>query len=355
MILLTGMVIALVVSLLLTPLMSRFATKTGMVDKTEKQGVGGIPTIGGVAIFLGFAAAILAGLIIFPVLPGASIADTPLSWQAVCILMLSAGFLMAVTGFLDDRFQLSPSMKLTLHSVVALIAGIFFVLKGAHVRLFLDAGSIAWLAAPVTLLWLLGITNSINLLDHADGVTAGVSVISAMFFAALNYLHGNPAVAYISVALAGASLGFLFYNFPPASTFMGDCGSNFLGFMLGIIAVLGVYTPKNSIPFLAVLSPLLILALPLVDTVMVLIYRKNHGKPLFQGDKNHLAHRLMRMGYSSKTTVIILYIFSVILGTLALLLPTLRPYQAVLAFVNAVGVISVFTIFIVHGERGIQK
>jgi len=355
MILLTGMVIALVVSLILTPLLSRLSVKTGMVDRTVKTRQGGIPTLGGVAIFLGFAVSISAGLLIFPVLPGESIADTSLSWQTICVLMLSAGFLMALTGFIDDKFQLSPFMKLLLHSLVAVIAGVFFLLKGAQIRLFLDAGSIAWLAAPVTLIWLLGITNSINLLDHADGVTAGVSAISALFFAALNYMHGNPAVAFISVALAGASLGFLFFNFPPASTFMGDCGSNFLGFMLGIIAVLGVYTPKDSIPYIAVLSPLLILAVPLVDTVMVLVYRRNHGTPLFQGDKNHLAHRLMRMGYSSKTTVIMLYIFSVILGTLALLLPTLRVYQAVLAFVNAIGVISIFAIFIAHGERDTDK
>jgi UDP-GlcNAc:undecaprenyl-phosphate GlcNAc-1-phosphate transferase len=355
MILLTSLTVALVFSLLLTPLMSRLAGKLGFVDRGNRSGSSGIPVMGGVAVFLGFAAAIVAGMLIFPVLPGESIADTPLSWQSICILVLASGFLMALTGFLDDRFELSPRTKLLLHSVVVLIAGAFFVVNGAQVHLFLEGGRIAWLAAPITLVWLLGITNSVNLLDHADGVTAGVSAISALFFAALNVMHGNPAVAFISVALAGASIGFLFYNFPPASTFMGDCGSNFLGFMLGIIAVLGVYTPRGSIPYLAVLSPLLIVAVPLVDTVMVLVYRKKHGSPLFQGDKNHLAHRLMRMGYSKRTTVFMLYIFSVILGTTALLLPTLQPYQAVLAFVNAIGVISIFALFISQGEKGFHR
>lgn len=352
MILLTSLVIALVVSLLMTPLMSRLACKWGFVDSKGKTENTGMPVMGGIAIFLGFAVAITAGMLIFPVLPDESIADTPLSWRSICILVLVSGFLMALTGFLDDKFELSPRMKLFLHSVVAIIVGILFVMNGAQVRLFLEGSRLAWLAAPITLIWLLGITNSINLLDHADGVTAGVSAISAIFFAALNFMHGNPAITFISVALAGASLGFLFFNFPPASTFMGDCGSNFLGFMLAIIAVLGVYTPRGSIPYLAVLSPLLILAVPIVDTAMVLVYRKRRGAPLFQGDKNHLAHRLMRMGYSRRTTVIMLYIFSVILGTMALLLPTLQPYQAILAFVNAIGVISVFTIFIAHGEKG---
>ncbi len=352
MILTTSLVISLLVSLMLTPLMSRLAGKWGLTDRKDKTGNRGTPIMGGVAIFSGFAAAMIAGMLIFPVLPGENIADTQLSWRSVCVLVLVSGFLMALTGFLDDKYELSPRMKLLLHSFVAIIVGTMFVANGAQVRLFLEGSHVAWLTAPITLIWLLGITNSINLLDHADGVTAGVTAISAIFFAALNVMHGNPAIAFISVALAGASLGFLFFNFPPASTFMGDCGSNFLGFMLGIVAVLGVYTPRGSIPYISVLSPLLILAVPMVDTVMVLIYRKKRGAPLFTGDKNHLAHRLMRMGYSRKTTVTILYIFSVILGTMALLLPTLQPRQAILAFVNAIGVISVFTIFISRGEKG---
>ena len=352
MILLTSLVTALIVSFIVTPLMSRIALKFNIVDSKNKPGTFGTPIMGGVAIFIGFAVSIVAGILIFPVLPGQNIVDTPLSWRSMCFLMLISGFFMALTGFLDDKYELSPAMKLFLHSVVAVIAGSLFLVNGAQVRLFLEGSSIAWVAAPVTLIWLIGITNSINLLDHADGVTSGISAIAALFFAALNFMHGNPAIAFISVALAGASLGFLFFNFPPASIYMGDCGSNFLGFMLGIVAVLGVYTPHGSIPYLAILSPLLILAVPIVDTIMVLVYRKKHGSPLFKGDKNHLAHRLMRMGYSRKTTIIILYIISVILGTIALLLPTLQPYQAILGFVNAVGVISVFTIFITHGEKG---
>lgn len=352
MILLTSLVVALVVSLLLTPFTSRLAGKWGFVDGKNKPGNQGIPVMGGVAVFAGFAVAIVAGMMIFPVLPGENIADTSISWHSMCILMLVSGFLMALTGLIDDKYELSPLLKLILHSIVAIVAGALFLMNGAQVRLFLDGSSLAWLTAPITLIWLLGITNSINLLDHADGVTAGVSAIAALFFAALNYMHGNPAIAFISVALAGASIGFLFFNFPPASTFMGDCGSNFLGFMLGIIAVLGVYTPQGSIPYLAIFSPILILAVPIVDTVMVLIYRKNRGAPLFKGDKNHLAHRLMRMGYSRRTTVLILYIVSIVLGTLALLLPTLRPYQAVLAFVNAIGVIALLSIFVINGEKG---
>lgn len=351
MILFTAFIIALVVSLLFTPLASRLAFRLGMMDGDSSEDAPGIPSIGGLAIFLGFTASMLAGMIIFPVLPGQTIVDTSISWRMLCLLMVFSGLLMTVTGFIDDRIELKPTTKLLLHSIVAAAAGVFFILRGAKLSLFLDTGGLYWMAAPITLLWLLGITNSINLLDHADGVTSGITAIAAFFFATLNFINGNPAIAYVSVAIAGASIGFLFYNFPPASTYMGDSGSNFLGFMLGLVAVLGIYTPRGSIPWLAVMSPLLILALPIVDTIMVLIYRKRKGAPLFKGDKNHLAHRLARLGYSRKTSVMILYIFSVVMGTTALMLPTLEPYQAVLAFLNAAGVVSVFAIFISRGER----
>jgi len=349
------MIIALVISLIFTPLASRLALRLGMVDRKMGKSSSPVPSIGGLAIFLGFALSITAGLVIFPIFPDQGIADTPISWRSLCLLIIGSGFLMTATGFIDDRFELSPSMKLLLHSIVSIAVGVLFVLKGAQLRLFLEGSSLSWLAAPVTLLWLLGITNSVNLLDHADGVTAGIAAIAALFFAALNFINGNPAVAYISVALAGASIGFLFYNFPPASTFMGDCGSNFLGFMLGIIAVLGIYTPRGSIAHLSVMSPLLILAVPFVDTVMVLLYRRKRGAPLFRGDRNHLAHRLERMGFTGTTSVLMLYIFSIVMGTTALLLPTLRPYQAALAFLNAAGVITVFAIFMAHGERSRSK
>jgi len=326
--------------------------RLGATDRKQGNAESQVPTTGGLAVFLGFAVSMVAGMIVFPVLPGQIVADTGISWRPLCVMMLAAGLLMTATGFIDDRIYLKPVTKLVLHSLVVVAAGIFFILKGAQVRLFLDTGGLNWLAVPITLAWLVGITNSFNLLDHADGVTSGIAAISAFFFALFNYINGHPDISYISIAIAGASIGFLFFNFPPATIYMGDSGSNFLGFMLGVVAVLGVYTSGDTNPYLAVVSPLLILAVPLVDTVMVLLYRKKSGKPLFTGDKNHLAHRLMRMGYSRRTTVVLLYIFSIVMGTTALLLPTLNSFQVILAFVNAAGAVAVFSIFIAHGDRG---
>jgi UDP-GlcNAc:undecaprenyl-phosphate GlcNAc-1-phosphate transferase len=256
---------------------------------------------------------------------------------------------MTVAGLLDDILGLRPSTKLVMQTVAALVVGFIFIWKGTQVRLFLTGGT-AWLAAPVTMIWLVGITNSVNLLDHADGLAAGVSAIAAGIFSVINILYGNYAIAFISAALAGASAGFLVFNFNPASLFMGDCGSNMLGFMLGIVAVLGVYTPEGSIRELAVITPLLVLAIPIVDTLFVMLYRRRRKLPLLSPDRNHLAHRLMRIGFSHRESVLIVYLIGLLMGVLALLLPTLNVLQAVLLFVHAAGVIVLFSLFIHKGE-----
>jgi len=222
-------------------------------------------------------------------------------------------------------------------------------------NIFLTGSSYAWLTAPLTVIWLVGITNSVNLLDHADGLSAGTCAIAAIFFTVVNLISGNYSVAFISVTLAGATIGFLFYNYNPASIFMGDCGSNMLGFMLGIIAVLGVYTPEGSIREIAIFTPVLILALPLIDTVFVLQYRWKHGRPLFDADRNHLAHRLMRLGLSHTQAVLVLLVVAVLMGTLALLLPTLKPYQAILLFAHALGLVALFSFFMNRAEIGENK
>ena len=284
-------------------------------------------------------------------LPEGNIADTPLNWQSLGFMVVGGGFLLALTGLLDDILELSPRTKLMMQSLSALAVGVYFVVKGAQVSLFLSGGSLAWLAAPITLIWLVGITNSLNLLDHADGLAAGITAIATAFLTVINLTAGNEAIAFVCAALSGASCGFLVFNFNPASIFMGDCGSNFLGFLLGIASVLGVYTQNGSIREIAVFSPLLVLAVPLLDTLLVLIYRKRRGVPLMSGDRNHLAHRLMRIGLSHKEAVLLLYAVGILMGILALLLPTLKPYQAVLVFAHAAGFSVIIAFFISRGEK----
>lgn len=349
----TALAGAFLVSALLTPLARRAALRMNFVDKPGKAQKGHLkptPLLGGAALFISFTAAVIAGHFVWPNLTEGVISDTPLNWNSLSVMMVIGATLMVLTGLLDDVIGMKPGLKLLFHTLTALLVGIYFVVEGASVSLFLSSSGLSLLAAPVTLLWLVGITNSVNLLDHSDGVCGGISAIAALFFTVVNVLHGNVAVAYLAASLAGASLGFLLFNFPPAGIFMGDGGSNLLGFMLAVIAVLGVYTPEGSIRELAVFTPLLILAVPIVDTLLVMIYRKRRGAPLMRGDRNHLTHRLTRIGLSLRESVLLLYLIGVLMGILALLLPTLRPYQAVLLFFHALGLVALFAFLLHKGE-----
>ena len=338
-------------TVLFTPIFKKLALKVDMVDHPgdRKKHYAATPLLGGLGIFLSFSLVILLGVLIWPELSEGAIADTPLEWISLVQMVLGGGLIMIFVGMLDDKIELNPVMKLLLHSFAAFLVGLFFIWRGAQLSLFMEG--LPLLSAIITILWLVGITNSMNLLDHSDGLAAGIGVIASFFFAIINLMNGNYAVGYICAALGGACAGFLLFNFHPATVFMGDTGSNFIGFTLGIIAVLGVYTPEGSIRQLAVLSPILILAVPILDTILVSIYRLRRGAPLFAADRNHLAHRLIRIGVSPREAIILLYILSGLFGILALLLPTLKPSQAVLVFLIALGVSFIFAFFIRNGER----
>jgi len=345
---------ALSASLLSTPLARRVALKYRLVDKPNrrKRHLMTTPLLGGMAIYISFGLTVAAGMLL---LDGDN-SMISFGWKPLCLLVIGGAGLMSIVGLVDDILGLSAVIKLALHTVAAILVGFVFVTQGALLNLFLTGGSYAWLTAPLTVIWLVGITNSVNLLDHADGLSAGTCAIAAIFFTIINLISGNYSVAFISATLAGATIGFLFYNYNPASIFMGDCGSNMLGFMLGIIAVLGVYTPEGSIREIAIFAPVLILALPMIDTAFVLQYRWKNGQPLFDGDRNHLAHRLMRLGLSHTQSVIVLLVVAILMGTLALLLPTLKPYQAVLLFAHAIGLVALFSFFMNRAEtREIKK
>jgi UDP-GlcNAc:undecaprenyl-phosphate/decaprenyl-phosphate GlcNAc-1-phosphate transferase len=344
---------ALFLSLLATPLARNSALRMNFVDRPgdRKKHLMATPLLGGAGIYVAFALSIVAGLLIWPGLTEGTVADTPLNWKTISFLVIAGGFLLTLTGLLDDILVLSPRRKLLLQSLAAVAVGAYFVVSGLRLSIFLSGSTFAWLAAPITILWLLGITNAMNLLDHADGLSGGVAAIASVFFAIINLLARNDAVAFICASLAGACIGFLVFNFNPASIFMGDSGSNFLGFTLGVIAVLGVYTPGGSIRELSIFSPLLVLAVPLLDTFLVVMYRMRKRVPILKGDRNHMAHRLMRIGFSHRQAVVLLWCIGALLGVLALLLPTLKPYQAVLVFAHAVGFAAVIAFFIHRGEK----
>ena len=249
--------------------------------------------LGGVGIYFAF----VVGFLIFaPKLPNT-------------IAILGAGTLLFVTGLVDDAIHIKPYAKL----VLQLIASATLVFFGLHLP-WLDY---AWINDLLTIFWLVGITNAINLLDNMDGLAGGVSLISSVFLAITFLLNGQTSAAILPALLGGAVLGFLIFNFHPASIFMGDSGSMFLGFMLAGTALLADTARFRSLTSV-LLTPVLILMIPIFDTCFVTIARKFSGRPISQGGRDHTSHRLVALGVSERRAVTMLYVFAAVCGTLAL-------------------------------------
>lgn len=310
--------IAFVIAFASTPLVRKIAYKIGALDIPDhKRHIHSktTPLIGGLAIFAGF----LIGLIIF---------YRPFDVQAVGILI--ASILIIAAGIIDDTVALKPKVKLAIQIVCALIV-YFHGIKITYISVpdFIVEGGILplkWMSLPITLIWIVGVTNAVNLIDGLDGLAAGVSSIAtfSLFFIAI--LAGETNVAIISAALAGGCLGFLPYNFNPAKIFMGDTGALFLGFILSVICIQGLFKGYVIISFVV---PFLILGLPIFDTTFAIIRRIWNKKPIMEADRSHLHHRLMDMGFSQKQTVAILYVISTLLGITAVVVVEKGADQAI--------------------------
>jgi UDP-GlcNAc:undecaprenyl-phosphate GlcNAc-1-phosphate transferase len=251
------------------------------------------PMLGGVAIYLAF----LIGFLIF----GSRVPGV--------YPLLGAGTLLFLTGLVDDAFHIKPYEKL----VLQMIASATLVFFGLH----LPWGNYQWINDVLTIFWLVGITNAINLLDNMDGLAGGISLISSIFLAITFLINGQTSIAILPAVLGGAVLGFLVFNFKPASIFMGDSGSMFVGFMLAGTALLadtGRFRSLTSV----LLTPVLILMIPIFDTCFVTVARKLSGRPISQGGRDHTSHRLVALGISERRAVFLLYLFAAVCGVLAL-------------------------------------
>ncbi|MCS6963523.1 MAG: undecaprenyl/decaprenyl-phosphate alpha-N-acetylglucosaminyl 1-phosphate transferase [Thermoflexus sp.] len=288
---------AIVIAMLVTPVARAVAFRIGMVDHPapRKLHTRPIPLLGGAALYL----AVLIALLMLedrynlPQLAGILVGATAISFL----------------GIWDDRWGLRPMIKLA--GQIA-IAGIVMA-TGVMVSLF------PWpiLNVLITLLWLVGITNAFNLIDNMDGLSGGIGAVSAAFFLLLAALNGQYLVGALSAAVLGACIGFLRYNFNPASIFMGDAGSMFLGFLM---AVLGIKLRfPNNVAFVTWMVPVLVLGIPIFDTALVVFSRLRRGlNPLTTPGKDHLSHRLARAGMTHREAVLTLYLAQAALGALAL-------------------------------------
>lgn len=285
-----------------TPLVKNFAIKIGATDKPNERKVHQkiMPRLGGLAIYISF----LAGFIFLQ----------PQSPYLIPILLGS--FVIIVTGFLDDLFELSAKWKLAgqiLAAAIVVIGGV----QVNFVNLPFDGRlELGWFAIPLTIIWIVGITNAINLIDGLDGLAAGVSSIVLATLAGIAFMMGNIFVVALSLILMGSTLGFLIYNFNPAKIFMGDTGALFLGFMISVISLLGF----KNVTLFSLLIPVIILGVPISDTLFAIIRRIVNKQPLSAPDKSHLHHCLLRFGFSHRKTVLIIYAMSSLFGLAAVLL-----------------------------------
>jgi UDP-GlcNAc:undecaprenyl-phosphate GlcNAc-1-phosphate transferase len=312
-----GFVVACLIALLMTPLVKRFAFWVGAVDAPNQRKVHSriMPRLGGLAIFIAFVGAY------FVISPAIDLVQ-----QEVAVGLLIGGSIIVLLGALDDRFDLSPKIKL----LGQIIAASVVVYSGVVIDLvnvpFGDTIiSLTWLSVPLTVFWIVGVTNAINLIDGLDGLSAGVSGIATTTILVLALMMGNVTVVLLSIILLGSIVGFLFYNFHPAKIFMGDSGSLFLGFSLATLSILGF---KQSI-VLSLLVPILILGVPISDTLFAILRRWVNKVPISKPDKSHLHHCLLQLGFSHRLTVLIIYAIASIFGVSAVLLSYMSEQEVI--------------------------
>jgi len=294
-------------SLGLTPLSRQIAMRLGVVDKPNQRKIhlDHKPLMGGLAIYVAFTLSLL-------------LFSPPQHLVQLGAVLAGAAFL-ALIGLLDDRYELGIKSKL----VAQVIAAIMVIASGITISLF----KTPWLDYPLTVLWIVALTNAVNFLDNMDGLTAGLSAIAGAFFMGIAFTEGLTLVSSLAAAVLGSAVGFLVYNFSPASSFMGDMGALVLGFVL---AVLGIKLEFADQPFSVTwMVPLLVLALPLFDICLVVVTRISEGRSPGQAGKDHTSHRLMSLGLSQRKTLIVLYASCLFFGTLGWLVsaaPTSTAY-----------------------------
>ncbi|HTU82021.1 MAG TPA: MraY family glycosyltransferase [Candidatus Acidoferrales bacterium] len=329
------------VTIVATPLVIRLATHLGVLDRVDDdRRVHDVPTprVGGIAVFIGFAVALFAVLGIalsspFALLPSVMHAGHARQIEVLTdrfdtvhrlVGLLFGSLLILCVGIWDDIMGMRPRVKFLAQIAVALVSMLYgFVISGITNPFNHDPTTNwidfpVWIGIPLTLFWYVAMMNAINFIDGLDGLLAGVAAISSIFLFAISVLHGNPVVALVVIALAGASLGFLPFNFNPARIFLGDAGSLFIGYVFATVSIIGA--SKTAIA-ISVVVPLVVLALPVLDTAAVIVRRARAGKSITEADRGHFHHQLIfRFGLNVRQAVLLLYAVCFALGFVALAL-----------------------------------
>ncbi|KPU44620.1 putative undecaprenyl-phosphate N-acetylglucosaminyl 1-phosphate transferase [Oxobacter pfennigii] len=312
---------ALAVGFITTPLVIKLAVKIGAVDiprdnrRIHKKPM---PLIGGLAIYLAF----IVSVFIF----------MPLNKETVGLVLGST--FITIAGMIDDIRPMKAKTKL----VLQIIASLILVASGITIKVVTNPfdkvygmADLSWLSIPATLFWVVGITNAFNLIDGLDGLAAGIASISCITLFIVSILNGREVAAMLTAILAGSTIGFIPYNFNPAKIFMGDTGAQFLGFVLAAVSIQGAIKSAAAI---IITVPILALGLPIYDTLSSMVRRFVNKKPVMEGDREHLHHKLIDLGLSQKQAVFVMYIISGMLGLTAIFAAELNTLQSFLVLIT---------------------
>jgi len=353
---------AFCLSLIFMPLVRRLALRLQMIDhpRGRKAHAQPTPLLGGMAIYAAFIMALfmqLAGFFLckdtvffrthFPFL--VELEEWLRQSLPQLFAILAGATLMLILGFIDDRRGAGFSYKIKF--ALQIFAAVLVVVAGVSTSFMLSPV----LNVLVTVAWIVGITNAFNLLDNMDGLSAGMAVIAAMIFLLITAAQEQIFSAMIFALLAGACGGFLFHNFNPAKIFMGDTGSLFIGYLLAALSITSSYVVPASVNLLPVISPLLILSLPIFDTLSVMFIRHKEKRPLFIGDRRHFSHRLVELGMSQRGAVIFIYLVALSVGVAAALLPYLPLWGQLLVLLQTVAIYMMITILMHVAKRRHQS
>ncbi|MEC0270453.1 MULTISPECIES: MraY family glycosyltransferase [Paenibacillus] len=304
---LIGFIISGIMLVLIIPLIRRISIAIGAVAVPNHRTMHStiMPRLGGLAIFISFISSVS---IMYPKI----IPSLPAFWG-----LLVSAFIIEIVGVLDDVYTLSAKWKLLgqiLSAVTVALSG--FTVDQVHIPFAQDIYFPGWFSILLTVLWIVGLINALNWIDGLDGLATGIAGISCITLCIIAGLTGNMIVLILSATLLGSLAGFYIFNSEPASIFMGESGSAFLGFVLAVISILGF---KQAV-FVSFIIPLLILGVPLLDTLLAMTRRGIQGRPLYEADRGHVHHRLTDIGVSRRSTVYILFGISSFLGMCAILL-----------------------------------
>ncbi len=316
--------LAFIVSFMVTPYSIKIAEKIGAIDipkDDRRMRKKSIPKLGGLAVITGFAISLIYLISVMNIEGSINLFDENLYFKKLIGVGLGV-VIITITGVIDDTKTLKPLQKLFGQVLAAIVAVSFGIRISAEDIPFIQNTELAnELSMVVTVIWIIGITNAINLIDGLDGLSSGIALISCISLLIIFALNYSPMIAILMItSLIGALVGFLPFNFSPAKTFIGDTGSNFLGYILSIVSILGVAKTYTAV---VIALPMLVLGLPIFDVVWAIIRRVIKGKSIkaiFKADKGHLHHRLIARGFSQKQAVLVMYAMSAALGLFAIIL-----------------------------------